>query len=415
MCGLAKNQRAIIIGRVIAGLGGGGVNSISTFVASDLVPLRRRGLIQGYGNLCYGVGSGLGGLFGGWINDTIGWRWAFLIQVPIILVSATLVFFSVHVPVKETNKSRIKRVDFLGAATLVVSLVLLLLGLNSGGNIVPWTHPLVLVSLPLSLVFFLAFIYVEDQVVSEPIIPVRLCMHRTVASACLTNWFATMAIYAMLFYGPIYFQITGSSATKAGARLMPNSVGVAFGSVGAGWVMRKTGRYRWLNVVLQICMVTSATLITATMDENLPIWPAFIYFFLEGFGYGGMLTTTLIALISAVDHEHQAVITSASYAFRSTGSTIGITVASTVFQNVLKEQLWARFGGWKDAAKIIPRIRDSIDEVKRLPPAWQTGVIEVYMQALRGVWVTMLGLAILAAAVSLFMKEHVLYSNLARK
>ncbi|KAJ9667266.1 hypothetical protein H2201_002467 [Coniosporium apollinis] len=415
ICGLAKSEWVIIFGRVVAGMGGGGLFAISTFVASDLVPLRKRGLWQGFGNICFGLGSGLGGVFGGWINDVWGWRVAFLVQVPFVVVSGILICFTVHIPVKEKNVSRIKRVDFLGAFTLVVTLVLLLLGLNSGGNVVSWTHPLVLTSLPLSAVFLLIFIYVEDGVASEPIIPVRLLLNRTVASACLTNWFTTMSVFALLYYGPIYFQVRGLSTTGAGARLIPQSVGAAVGSLGSGLIMRATGRYWLLNAITEGILVLSFALVAATFDLNTPAVPPFIYFFLGGLGYGGMLTVTLLALISAVDHEHQAVITSASYAFRSTGSTIGITIASAVFQNVLKKELWERFGDRKDAAGVIGRVRDSLDEVRHLPPEWKLGVLETYMDALRAVWWTMFGISLLGALISLLMREHVLHKNLARR
>jgi len=148
--------------------------------------------------LLAGTGAGLGGVFGGWINDRWGWRWAFIIQVPFILVSAIVVFFTVDIPVKETSTSRLKRVDFLGSFTLVTTLVLLLLGLNSGGNIVPWVHPLVYVPVALSSVFLAAFIYVEDRVAKEPVIPVRLLLNRTVLAGCLTNWFASMAFFSFM-------------------------------------------------------------------------------------------------------------------------------------------------------------------------------------------------------------------------
>jgi MFS family permease len=405
----------IILGRVIAGVGGGGLMTISTFVASDLIPLRRRGLFQGFGNVAYGLGAGLGGIYGGWINDTRGWRLAFLIQVPFIIISGILVFFTVKIPVKEKSVSRIKRVDFLGALTLVSSLVLLLLGLNSGGNIVPWTHPLVVTALPLSFVSFLFFIYVEDRVAKEPIIPVRLLLHRTVACACLTNWFMTMSVYSLLYYGPIYFQVRGFSASAAGARLIPSSIGASIGSIGTGIVMRATGKYYVLNLIISTITITAFALITATFDRYTPDWPPFIYFFLNGSGYGGMLTVTLLALIAAVDHEHQAVITSASYAFRSTGSTIGITLASAIFQNLLKDQLWSRFADRTDAVEIIAKLRDSVDYINHLPPGWYDGVMDSYMNAFRGVWVLNLGLTVLGAAISLGMREHVLHKTLERR
>ena len=414
ICGLATREWVIILGRVVAGMGGGGLTAISTFVGSDLVPLRKRGVLQGIGNVCYGVGAGLGGLFGGWINDTWGWRKAFLIQVPLTVVSGILAYLFVDIPVKETNKPTWKRIDVLGAVTLILTLVLLLLGLNSGGNIVPWTHPLVLVSLPLSALSLVAFVYVENVYASEPVIPVKLLLDRTVLSACLTNWFTTMSTFGLLFYGPIYFQVQGLSATQAGVRLIPLSLGMGVGSISSGLIMRWTGRYYSLSITVMVMMI-AALAVTCTFNLDTSAWEPYVVFAFAGFGYSGMLTVTLLALISAVAHEHQAVVTSASYAFRSTGSAIGITIASAVFQNILKIGLWARFGHRKEAAETIGKLRDNLDEIKTLPPGWKTGVLDAYMDALRGVFLTILGITILGFLVSLAMREHKLHNNLARK
>lgn len=414
ICGLANSEWSIVFGRVVAGIGGGGLTAISTFVTSDLVPLRHRGVWQGIGNICYGAGSGLGGVFGGWINDTLGWRWAFLIQVPFLAISMILVSFKVTVPVRETDTSRIKRVDFLGAITLVTTLVLLLLGLNAGGNQVPWTHPLVLISIPLFVVFLGIFVYIEANVASEPVIPVRLLLDRTVLSACLTNWFSTMAVFGLLFYLPLFFQVQGYSTTAAGARLIPQAIGTSLGSLGSGIVMRATGRYMLFNYFSMFLQVLSTGLI-CTLKLTTPPFLPFIYFFLLGAAYGSMLTVTLVGLISAVSHEFHAVATSASYAFRSTGSTIGITIASAVFQNVLKSGLWSRFGDRENARELISQIRDSLEEIHNIPEDWKPGVLAAYMDSLRAVFLTLLGLSVLGALTSLAMREHKLHTNLARK
>ena len=92
MCGFAQSEWVIILGRVVSGIGGGGLPAIATFVTSDLIPLRQRGLWQGYGNIVYGVGMAMGGVYGGLLNDTIGWRWAFLLQIPFMIVSGILVY-----------------------------------------------------------------------------------------------------------------------------------------------------------------------------------------------------------------------------------------------------------------------------------------------------------------------------------
>jgi MFS family permease len=413
ICGLAADEWSMIAGRVVAGMGGGGLMAISTFVASDLVPLRKRGVIQGIGNLCFGTGAGLGGIFGGWVNDVWGWRVAFLSQVPLVIVSGILVWWVVNVPAKKSEKSKLSRVDFLGAFTLVLTLVLLLLGLNSGGNVVPWTHPLVLVSLPLSVVSLAVFIYVEAYVASEPVIPVRLLLNRTVAAACLCNWFSTMVQYTILFYIPIFFQVKGFSTTAAGVRLIPQSIGGSIGSLGCGLIMNRTGKYKTMSYIVLGSFCLGVGLLS-TLGFEVPDWPAYFYQFLIGIGYGGMLTVTLLAVISAVSHDYQAVITSATYAFRSTGSTIGITIASAVYQNILVSSLHSRFDGQPGAEDEIRKIRDSFDELNHLPNGWEEGVKESFAGALRGVFITALGIALLSFVCGSFMKQHVLHKNLAR-
>lgn len=415
ICGLSTSAGMMIAGRVIAGMGGGGLGAISTFVASDLIPLRRRGVWQGFGNICWGLGSGIGGLFGGWVNDTWGWRWAFLIQVPLIFASALLVFFRVKLPVKGTEVPSIKRVDFLGAFTLVTALILLLFGLNAGGNTVPWSHPLVPTTLSLSAVFLGIFIYVEAKVAAEPIIPVRLFLERTVVAACLVNWVDTMAALSLIFYGPLYFQVVmGLSPAQSGLRIIPQSLGTAVGSLGSGLIMRATGKYYWLHAAVGILYISGCTAMS-TLSLATPTWLPFVFFGITGSCYGAMLTVTLMALIASVDHEHQAVVTSASYTFRSTGATIGITVASAIFQNVLKLQLWARLGDRPGAAEIIARIRSNSEALRSLPDDWMQPALDSYMMALRSVFLFVAGLSVLGFLIGLLMREFKLHTNLARK
>ncbi|ORY71145.1 major facilitator superfamily transporter [Pseudomassariella vexata] len=415
ICGLAQSERVMIFGRVIAGIGGGGLMSITTFLGTDLVPLRKRGIIQGIGNICYGSGAMLGGVFGGLINDytSHGWRLAFLIQVPPVLVSACLVAYLVRIPPKISQKSYLARIDFVGAFLIIVFLVFLLLGLNAGGNLVPWVHPLPLTTIPLSIVALVGFVLWEARA-AQPVIPVRLLTHRTVFTSCFTNLFCTMANMMTLFYVPIYLQVRGGTATQAGLVILFAPIGVSICSIGSGYLMKKTGRYVGLGILALLLQLASVIILT-TLDETSPPWKLRLSFFLLGAGYGSMLTITLIACLSAVDHSQQAPITSATYAFRSVGGTVGITIASAVYQNVLKTELWERFGDLPGAAEEIGRIRDDLDELKHLPVGWDVAeVIAAFMEAFRSVWFTMLGLVLLGLVFVSLMKQHTLHSNLAR-
>lgn len=286
--------------------------SISTFLGSDLIPLRRRGIFQGIGNIAYGSGAMLGGVFGGLINDHTAWGWrlAFLVQVPPVLVSAVLVTVLVKVPPKASDKSYLARIDFGGVFLTISFLVLLLLGLNAGGNLVPWVHPLPLTTIPLSFLAFGAFLFWETKV-KQPIIPVRLLANRTILSACLTNLLCTMVMMMALFYVPLYLQVTGLSATDAGLRILTSPLGVSIMSIGAGYIMKKTGKYVVPGICALVIFNTGIVILTQ-FDENTPAWVNYLVFFFVGGGYGAMLTITLLGCISAVDHSQQAVITSAT-------------------------------------------------------------------------------------------------------
>lgn len=121
-CGLATSEVTIIFGRVLSGIGGGGLNSVSTFTATDLIDQRRRGLWQGFGMIVYGAGLGLGGVVGGAMNDNWGWRSAFLLLSPLGLITACGIYVYVPGPKKqkaeetESTMTRIRRIDFLGAS-----------------------------------------------------------------------------------------------------------------------------------------------------------------------------------------------------------------------------------------------------------------------------------------------------------
>lgn len=433
ICGLAKDESVMILGRVIAGIGGGGLMSITTFLSSDLIPLRKRGIVQGVGNLCYGSGAMLGGVFGGLLNDhTVwGWRLAFLIQVPFSIISAVAVAFLVKVPPKQSDKSYLARIDFGGVFLTAGFLVLLLLGLNSGGNIVPWTHPLPLTTIPLSFAIFGGFLYWESKVV-QPIIPVRLLMDRTVLSACLCNLFSTMVVMVGIFYVPLYLQVLGSSATKAGVQILPAPVGISIGSIGAGIVMKKTGKYIAVGITALVTLNVGIILFVLQTQYS-PFWLTALAFFFVGCGYGAMLTTTLLACIAAVEHSQQAVITSCTCKSpisilitpndsnvvldlaRSLGGTVGITIGSAVYQNILKARLWDRFGDLPGAAEEIRRIRDNLDELKHLPEGWNDGVIQSFVEAFRAVWLTLLGLGVLGLICVSLMRQHTLHSTLDRR
>ena len=413
ICSLARNEWVLIVGRAVSGAGGGGLGIISTLVSSDLVPLRNRGLWQGLGNIMYGLGMSLGGFAGGWINDLLGWRWVFLLQIPFILISGILVSLYVKIPVKETKTAAWRRIDYWGAMLLTFSLVLLLLGVNTGGNQLPWSSPFVLTMLSLAVISLSLFILVENRWAEEPIIPIRLFLHRTVWTACLTNIFSTMVTFIILFYIPLYLQIGGLSAEATGRRLIPNAAAMSSGSLITGLIMRTTGRYYLMNGILSAVFIGGIVLLN-TLSFASPAWKTFVFLLPGGFAYGGMLTIMLVALIAAVDHKDQAVVTSMSYAFRSVGSTTGVAIGSAVFQNRLGRALHEVLAHVPGREKIIAQLKDDYHTMERLPASLRQLALDGYMEAFRATFLAALALVVAAGFTSLFVREHKLYASLTR-
>ncbi|KAJ2983936.1 hypothetical protein NUW54_g10580 [Trametes sanguinea] len=119
-CGLARNMTELIAARALAGIGGGGMTTLASIVMSDVAPLRKRGTLQGFGNIAFAAGQATGAPLGGFLADSIGWRWAFLIQVPLTVLAILSVGFGLKLPRSYTGDFRVKlaRIDFAEAATL---------------------------------------------------------------------------------------------------------------------------------------------------------------------------------------------------------------------------------------------------------------------------------------------------------
>jgi predicted MFS family arabinose efflux permease len=438
LCGLATDPFTIILGRVIAGIGGGGMISIATFLTSDLTPLRKRGIMQGVGNLWYGAGAMLGAVVGGLLNDhtEMGWRLAFLMQVPPALLLVPAVWFMVDVPPKISDKSYLARIDFLGVFLTVSFLVSLLLGLSTGGTIVPWTHPLPMTTLPLSAVLFAAFLWWESRA-EQPIIPVRLLRDRTILAACLASFLISMVLLTATFYIPLYLQVLGDSSSTVGLKFLPSPLGGWFGALATGFGMAWTGRYKVFGL-LGGAALTAGTAMFILQGESSPAYLTCLGLFFVGGGWSSVLATATVACLAAAKHSQQALVTSAMCTnrpllppippssrdipmltsipvlSRSVGGTVGITLASTIYQATLRRRLSERFGDEPHAPDEIRRIVNGLDELKHLPAGWRDGVLASFMEAFRNVWILMAGCAGLALVSIVLLRQYTLHSKLSR-
>ncbi|MCJ1373392.1 hypothetical protein MMC20_004620 [Loxospora ochrophaea] len=370
-CGLARNMSELIAARAFAGIGGGGMTTVVSIMMSDIVPLRERGTWQGIINIIYAAGAGCGAPLGGVLADSIGWRWAFLGQAPLCAVALLSVAFVLKLPKKDSSgwKAKLRRVDFPGAVVLVAAVFTLLLGLDRGSN-VAWSSPITIASLCVSFPLFISFVLVEQYYAAEPFAPGHIIFERSLFACYLCNFFSFGGWLSALFYIPLFFQaVDGFNATQAGVRLLPGIIAGVSGSLFAGLLMQKTGKYYWLTVIaysfLTVGMVPILLCTGLVVNSTYGISLGLV---INGFSNGIGVTTTLIGLIANAAPQDQAVATACSYLFRSLGSVVGLSLSATVVQQSLRVQLRNRLGSGKDADRIVQGVRESLEYIKTLNP-----------------------------------------------
>ncbi len=384
------------------------MTTVVSILMSDIVPLKDRGLWQGYINIIYAAGAGCGAPLGGFLADSIGWRWAFMGQAPLCLLAFVSVFFVLKLPQKEEKhwKSNLGRIDFLGAIVLVFAVFGMLLSFDRGSN-VSWSIPLSYGPLIGSVVFFGLFVLVEMRYATEPFAPGHVIFDRSLFAGYLCNFFSFGGWLSAIYYIPLFFQaVDGHGAAASGVRLLPAIVAGVLGSLLGGYGIKRTGKYYWLTVTAYTMLVIGMVVIflfAGTIVNST--WGISIGMILCGFGNGVGVTTSLIALISNAAPEDQAVTTACSYLFRSLGSVIGISLTSTVVQQSLRNYLIRDLGSGKEADEIVQRVRRSLDYIRKLDPEARDVVRRCYGHAARDGFALMIGITFFAMVSSFFIRE----------
>ncbi|KAK0229165.1 major facilitator superfamily domain-containing protein [Armillaria nabsnona] len=413
-CGLSTNMETLIIARFISGVGGGGIFTTSTIVISDMYSLRSRGLTQGVASVFNGLGMGLGGPIGGLVTDWLGWRWAFLIQVPFFAVSFVLTSYNLRYVTSGRGKSTkdiLKRIDYAGSLSLLISVGSCLFFLSTRYNaILPWSDPTVIVPLILSITFFITFIIVELRVAREPVLAPFLLKQRIPVLVGCSNFLVALCNFSITFFFPMWFQtVLLTSASTAGLHLAPNSLSMSTGSIFAGWMMHRTGKYKTINLICGLFPFIATVLILQMKEDSGPIqsWLSIIPL---GFGNAVVLQTMLIALLAHLPESHMAVGTGFGQVFRGIGQVGGVAISSAIFQTKLDGELRKRIDG-PDAERWVKSIRQSARLIHELPPDLQRKARDSYSASLKAVFMFSACCTLLAYLVRLPIPEKDLDSR----
>uniref|UniRef100_A0A8H7TS04 Major facilitator superfamily (MFS) profile domain-containing protein n=1 Tax=Bionectria ochroleuca TaxID=29856 RepID=A0A8H7TS04_BIOOC len=357
-CGLARDVVTLNCMRALTGFGGAGLMTMATIVNSDMIPFRRRGMYQAMQNGIWGLGGISGASLGGAIADKIGWRWCFLLQVPVsifaLFVGAIAVKNQAGNLFEDGIKAVWKRVDFTGALFLVLAISVQLLGLSLGGNELPWTSPWVIALLIGSVALFSIFFFIEGRTTAIPIIPLRMLKGRLPVATQIANICAGLSAYGFLFMIPLFFQvILMESATKAGARLALPSLATPIGSIIAGIVMSRWGKLIPLvRTGASIICFGSALLLSLSFQDAS--WKYIAFIIPTNLGVGVIYPSILFTTLASFDHADHAVSASTVYLIRSLGAVWGVSITSAIVQTTLSVRLPDALSGISDKWRVRP-------------------------------------------------------------
>ncbi|KAI8342507.1 major facilitator superfamily domain-containing protein [Chlamydoabsidia padenii] len=415
MCGLATDLWTLVIARTVAGIGGGGLNTMSAVITSDLVTLRERGKYQGYANIWYATGALIGAPLGGWLTDLVGWRYCFFINLPFLLISIYVCTWKLtdynlvqdsEQGQNSTTWERLQRVDYIGATLIVIAILAFMIATSLGGNSRPWSDPLVVSLLVFFVIFTGLFLLVEKNYAQLPLLPWYILTDQTSLACAFTNFCALICSFASTFTLPLYYQaLLGYTPSESGIMFLPKVIAGSLGSLYAGVHMNRTGEYKYYLTFVSVMQLASMVCYStwSTTTSTYIMYPCL---FADGFSTGSIITTVLIAMLSCVETKDMATMTSVSYLFRSTGGVIGLCASQAIFQGVVNILLTEQIKG-PDSQEIIDIARRSMMEIRQLlPPDVLEIVLDSYYVAIHYSFMFCAVAAFLNVLSTLFIKQN---------
>ena len=376
-CALAQSIGSFIAARALSGLGAGGSMSMGMIIISDLVRIEHRGICQSYINLAWGLGSASGAALGGFLCDRLGWRWMFGIQVPLILVMLVTAWLTTPTNLgpnlaKTGNLSvwqTIKGFDIVGAILLTLSVTFLILGLNLGGNVLSWGHPVVISSF-IACTIAAAFLLRVEAGAFRPVMPLELLTRKPRANLIFSNFLGNIAMHTLLFNVPLYFQaVKLDSATNSGLRLAVPALGNSTAGAATGFIITWTRRIRPTWALGSVCFLIGSVCM-ACIRPGIPDWLCIAFVTTVSLGLGFAYPSTTMGILAVSSQEDQAVATTTLVLWRSLGTVMGVALSSLILQNALILYLDQLVTG-KYKADIIYEVRRSVHAIVELDPLHQ--------------------------------------------
>ena len=344
-CTFSQSMYQLAAFRALQGLGAGGLMSLALTIIADIVPPRERAKYQGYFLAVFGTSSVLGPVIGGFlagqssILGVTGWRWVFLVNVPIGAIALVVVAKVLHLH----HQRRDHRIDWFGALFLSVGLVPLLIIAEQGRDW-GWGSQRAILCYVVGGVGLLAFVLVERMMKDEALIPLRLFRSPTFSMVILAGFVVGIGMFGGISMVPQYLQIVkGHTPTEAGLMMLPMMLGIMIASVLSGQITSRTGRYKLFPIIGTLLMI-GALLLFHRVGVDTPTWQPLLFMGVFGLGLGGCMQTLTVAAQNAVPARDMGVATASATFFRQMGGTAGVAVFLSILFSTVGDKIRNAFG-----------------------------------------------------------------------
>ncbi|KAG2222668.1 hypothetical protein INT45_013482, partial [Circinella minor] len=416
-CGVSTSMNQIIFSRVLAGFGGGGLQLMSNVVIQDLIPPHKRGQYQSYVSSVQTLGIALGSPAGGFITDTLDWRYCFKLNIiPLIAIGYFYIFHFTNYNVMEDKNDKnqygyglwkkLKTIDFLGAFILALANLSFATTVLLGGNTREWNDPLIISAIITTISSFIIFGFYQVFWASYPLISRTCIVNRNVICSSLAYFFICMSNGSVDFTIPQFFMgVLGFSTSQSGMWTMMNALAVPIGCYCAGQYIRyNQGCFRKWLLASATSYTGSILIMSYWMVSKIPFILGITCMALLGFGFGSSLVSLLVSVTTDVPSTDVASAMSIMMLFRSMGLLYGTAISSSIIQNSLKTLLEAKING-PSAEQLINFIRTSIRQVHTLPPHLQQLVADVLGQSLQKAYIFMAVSCLIALIPIVYLKD----------
>ncbi len=322
----------LIIFRGIQGLGAGVAIALMFTIIGDIFAPAERARYQGLFAAVYGLASIVGPTIGGWITDQFSWRWTFYVNLPVGALAAVAILLELP-SFKPQGVRRI--IDWWGLVTLVACLVPLLLALSWVTDY-GWGSARVVSLLSFALVMLVAFLLCEQRA-AEPFLPLSLFREPIFTVSSIAVFMLGLGMFGVILYVPLFMQgVLGVSATRSGSLLTPLLIAAVIGSMAAGQIVGRSGRYRLLAIVGTI-LATVGMGLMAIMDKSTTSAQVIRNMVIAGLGMGLMQPIYTLVVQNVAPVAQRGAATASTQFFRAMGSTVGVAVFGSVLLSMFHQ------------------------------------------------------------------------------